>query len=86
MNNSTLIFANSKRYSVIDTNGETIPGNTRGKDKEYYAVLAEEPQIWYELKKKPMDVRFDLPYLNEKLRMDEETARDFIPQFNAILD
>ena len=35
MNNSTLIFANSKRYSVIDTNGETIPGNTRGKDKEY---------------------------------------------------
>ena len=48
--------------------------------------MAEEPQIWYELKKKPMDVRFDLPYLNEKLRMDEETARDFIPQFNELLD
>jgi len=86
MNISTEIIANSKRYSVIDTNGETIPGNTGGKDKDYFGVLAEEPHIWYELKKKPMDVRFDLKYLNEKLKMDEETARDFIPQFNALLD
>jgi hypothetical protein len=48
--------------------------------------LAEEPHIWYELKKKPLDERFDLPYLKEKLGMDGETARDFIPQFNELLD
>jgi hypothetical protein len=83
---STLINANGKRYSIVDLKGETIPGNTGGKDNEYFAVLAEEPHIWYELKKKPMDVRFDLKYLNEKLKMDEETARDFIPQFNRLLD
>ena len=86
MNNSTYIIANGKRYSVIDTNGETIPGNTRGKDIEYCAILGDEPHVWYEFKKQPMDVRFDLRYLNEKLKMDEVTARDFIPQFNALLD
>ncbi len=83
---SILINANGKRYSVVDLKGETIPGNTGGKDNEYFAVLAEEPHIWYELKKLPLDERFDLPYLKEKLAMDEETARDFIPQFNDLLD
>ena len=87
MNNSTYIIANGKRYSVIDTNGETIPGNTRGKDIEYCVILASEPTItWYEFKKQPFDERFDLPYLNEKLKMGAETARVFIPQFNALLD
>jgi hypothetical protein len=86
MESSTYIIANGKRYSVIDTNGETIPGNTKGKDIEYCVILASEPITWYEFKKQPMDERFDLPYLKEKLKMDRETARDFIPQFNAILD
>jgi hypothetical protein len=87
MNISTEIFANGKRYSVIDTKGETIPGNTRGKDIEYCVILASEPTItWYEFKKQPLDERFDLPYLYEKLKMDKKTARDFIPQFNALLD
>ena len=83
---SKIINANGKRYSVVDLKGETIPGNTGGKDKEYYAVLADEPHVWYEFKKQPMDVRFDLPYLNEKLKMDAKTARDFILQFNELLD
>ena len=85
MNISTEIIANGNRYSVIDTKGEPIAGNTGGKDDSYYVVLSEVPQIWYPLKKQAMDERFDLGYLNEKLKMDEETARDFIPQFNAIL-
>ena len=85
MNISTEIIVNGKRYSVIDTKGETIPGNTGGKDSKYFAVLADEPHVWYELKKQPMDVRFDLRYLHEKLKMDEETVREFIPQFNALL-
>jgi len=55
-------------------------------DIEYCVILANEPIIWYEFKKQPMDERFDLPYLFEKLRMDKETAREFIPQFNVILD
>ncbi len=83
---STLINANGKRYSVVDLKGETILGNTGGKDNEYFAVLANEPITWYEFKKLPLDERFDLPYLYEKLKMDKETARDFIPQFNALLD
>ena len=85
MNVSTKIIANGKRYSVIDTHGEPLPGNTGGKDIEYCAILGDEPQAWYEFKKQPLDVRIDLRYLNEKLGMDEETARDFIPPFNAIL-
>jgi hypothetical protein len=32
-----------------------------------------------------MDERFDLMYLEEKLMMNKKTARDFIPQFNALL-
>ena len=83
---SKIIIANSKRYSVIDTKGEKLPGNTVGKDKEYCAILADEPHVWYEFKKQPMDERFNLPYLSEKLKMDAETAREFIPQFNALLD
>ncbi len=86
MKNSTEIIANSKRYSVIDTKGEPIVGNTGGKDIEYFVVLSEEPYVWYPLKKQPMDERFDLLYLEEKLMMNKKTARDFIPQFNAILD
>jgi hypothetical protein len=82
---STEIIANGKRYSVIDTHGESIPGNTGGKDDEYFAVLSDEPHVWYELKKQQLDVRFDLLYLEEKLMMKKQTARDFIPQFNAIL-
>jgi len=83
---SKIINANGKRYSVVDLKGETIPGNTGSRDNEYYAVLAEEPQIWYELKKELLDARVDLPYLKEKLRMDESTGRDFIRQFNDLLD
>ena len=86
MNISTEIIANSKRYSVIDTNGETIPGNTGGRDSEYCVVLAEDGRKWYEFKKQSLDERVDLSYLLEKLRMDEETAREFIPQFNELLD
>ncbi len=86
MNISTEIIANSKRYSVIDTKGGKLPGNTGGRDSEYCVLLAEDGRKWYEFKKEPFDERFDLRYLNEKLKMDEETARDFIPQFNAILD
>ncbi len=86
MDNYTTITANSKDYAVVDSKGKKLPGNTGGKDIEYCAILGDEPHVWYEFKKQPMDERFDLPYLNEKLKMDEETARDFIPQFNALLD
>jgi len=85
MNISTEIIANGNRYSVIDTKGESIAGNTGGNDDSYYVVLSKIPQIWYPLKKQPMDERFDLMYLKEKLMMNKKTARDFIPQFNAIL-
>ena len=86
MDNYTTITVNGNDYAVVDSKGKKLPGNTGGKDIEYCAILAEEPHIWYEFKKLPFDERLDLRYLYEKLKMDESTGREFIPQFNELLD
>ena len=86
-----IIKINDTRFKVIDLNGEKIPGNTGIKDDKYFVILSEirapetEGRIWYEFKKQSLYEQFDLRYLENKLGMDEDTARKFIPEFNKLL-
>jgi len=81
-----IITVNDHRFAVINTHGEPIPGNTGGRDSEYFIILSDDGRTWYEFKQQPLHEQFDLRYLEEKLGMDAETAKEFIPQFNLLVD
>ena len=83
---------NGINYTVIDFENNPFPGNVGGRYIEYCVVLSQAGykgtvgRNWYEFKKEQLDERYNIGYLREKLAMDEETARLFIPEFNRIVN
>ena len=86
------ITVNGLNFSIIDSKNNPFPGNVSGRYNEYCIVLNQAGykgtvgRNWYEFKKELLDERYNIGYLQEKLAMDEKTARLFIPEFNRIVN